>query len=115
MVVFPECSVTGYFDNEYMQGLSREKLQSAERAVAQACREHQVYAIVGMPVRDGEKLYNSAIVAGFDLDRAEEALEVIARLESMQPRPSGLDPRRIEELRRAVERAGAAEESEGSP
>jgi apolipoprotein N-acyltransferase len=62
VVVFPECSVSGYFDNDYMKALTRPQLESAERAVAEACREHQVYAIVGMPVRDGEKLYNSAIV-----------------------------------------------------
>jgi predicted amidohydrolase len=62
VVVFPECSVSGYFDNDYMQALTRRQLENAERAVALACREHQVYAIVGMPVRDGEKLYNSAIV-----------------------------------------------------
>ncbi len=62
VVVFPECSVSGYFDNDYMKAFTHRQLESAERAVAEACREHQVYAIVGMPVRDGEKLYNSAIV-----------------------------------------------------
>lgn len=62
VVVFPECSVSGYFDNEYMRALTKSQLEAAERAVADACREHEVYAIVGMPVRAGEKLYNSAIV-----------------------------------------------------
>lgn len=62
VVVFPECSVSGYFDNAYMKSLTAEQLTGAEKAVARACREHRVYAIVGLPVRDGEKLYNSAIV-----------------------------------------------------
>jgi predicted amidohydrolase len=62
VVVFPECSVSGYFDNDYMKALTRLQLEKAEQAVAEACRQHGVYAIVGMPVRDGEKLYNSAIV-----------------------------------------------------
>jgi predicted amidohydrolase len=34
----------------------------AEREIAGACREFAIYAIVGMPVREGEKLYNSAVV-----------------------------------------------------
>jgi predicted amidohydrolase len=64
VVVFPECSVTGYFEKEFMQKFTYEQLAEAERQVAEACKEHQVYAIVGMPVRDGndQKLYNSAVV-----------------------------------------------------
>lgn len=62
VVVFPECSLSGYFDNDYMKSLTRRQLEDAEQAVAAACREHHVYAIVGMPVRDDKKLYNSAIV-----------------------------------------------------
>jgi predicted amidohydrolase len=62
VVVFPECSLSGYFDNDYMKSLTREQLQDAEQQVAAACREHRVYAIVGLPIRDGGKLHNSAIV-----------------------------------------------------
>jgi len=62
VVVFPECSVTGYFDPEYMKGFTQEQLADAEQQIAQACREHRVYAIVGMPHREPGKLYNSAVV-----------------------------------------------------
>lgn len=62
VVVFPECAVTGYFDNEFMQAFTAEQLADAERQVAESCRKHEVYAIVGTPWREGEKLYNSAVV-----------------------------------------------------
>jgi predicted amidohydrolase len=61
VAVFPECSVSGYFDDSIPK-LTAEQLQAAERRLAAACREHQINAIVGMPVRDGDKLYNSAVV-----------------------------------------------------
>jgi predicted amidohydrolase len=62
VVVFPECALSGYFDDAYMKGLTYEQLAAAEAQVAEACRQHQVYAVVGAPHRDGEKLYNSALV-----------------------------------------------------
>jgi predicted amidohydrolase len=54
--------LTGYFDDEHMKSLTCEQLASAEQQVADACRQHGIYAIVGMPWRDADKLYNSAIV-----------------------------------------------------
>ncbi len=62
VAVFPECSVTGYFDNSYMKSFTTEQLAEAEHQLAEACRVNKIYAIVGMPHRDGDKLYNSAIV-----------------------------------------------------
>lgn len=62
VAVFPECSVTGYFEKEFMQAFTAEELAAAERELAEACREHNIYAILGIPVREGEKLYNSAVV-----------------------------------------------------
>ncbi|MFO1022006.1 MAG: nitrilase-related carbon-nitrogen hydrolase [Planctomycetales bacterium] len=62
VVVFPECSLSGYFDNAYMQSLNPEALADAERQVADACREHNVYALIGNPTPVEGKLYNSAIV-----------------------------------------------------
>jgi len=61
VAVFPECSVSGYFD-DYIPKLTAEQLQAAERRLAAACAELKINAIVGMPVRDGDKLYNSAVV-----------------------------------------------------
>lgn len=62
VAVFPECALTGYFDNAFMQTFSAEQLAGAERQVAEACRAREIYAIVGTPHRDGNRLYNSAVV-----------------------------------------------------
>jgi predicted amidohydrolase len=62
IVVFPECALTGYFENAFMQVLSAKELADAEQQVAKACRKLNVYAIVGTPYRDGNRLYNSAVV-----------------------------------------------------
>ncbi len=61
VVVFPECALTGYFDDAFMQSFSAEQLADVERQVAEACRAHDVYAILGTPHRDGGRLYNSAV------------------------------------------------------
>jgi len=62
VAVFPECSVTGYFDNAFMRAFTAEQLADAEAQIAEACRRLKIYAVVGMPVRTPEKLYNSAVV-----------------------------------------------------
>jgi predicted amidohydrolase len=65
VAVFPECSVSGYFD-DVMAKLTAKALGDAEARIAAACKEHGIWAVVGSPVRDGEKLYNSAIVIDAD-------------------------------------------------
>jgi len=40
VVVFPECALTGYFDDAFMKAFSAEQLAGAERQVADACRKH---------------------------------------------------------------------------
>lgn len=62
VVVFPECALTGYFDDDFMGDFSAEQLADAEQQVAQACRAHDIYAIVGMPHLEGDRLYDSAVV-----------------------------------------------------
>jgi predicted amidohydrolase len=72
VVVFPECALTGYFDNAFMKTLSVDELASAEHQVAEACRKHNVYAIIGTPCLEGARLYNSAAIInprGTILDR----------------------------------------------
>ena len=61
VAVFPECSVSGYFD-DVVRKLSAKQLADAEAKIARACKELGLWAVVGMPVRDGGKLYNSAVV-----------------------------------------------------
>jgi predicted amidohydrolase len=61
VAVFPECAVSGYF-TDYIRKLSAKDLDRAETALCRACKELSIWAIVGMPVRQGDKLYNSAVV-----------------------------------------------------
>jgi predicted amidohydrolase len=62
VVVFPECALTGYFDDEFMNAITDEQLADAEGQVAAACRQHDVYAIIGTPYREKDILFNSATV-----------------------------------------------------
>jgi predicted amidohydrolase len=61
VAVFPECALTGYFA-DLIPGLPAEQLAGAEREVARTCREAGIYAVVGTPSRDGDHLFNSAVV-----------------------------------------------------
>src|SRR5262249_11496807 len=61
VAVFPECSLTGYFDDAVTR-VTADQLADAERRVAAACKELSIHAVIGSPWRDGDKLYNSALV-----------------------------------------------------
>jgi predicted amidohydrolase len=61
VAVFPECAVSGYF-TDYIRKLSEKDLARAEAALCRACKEQGIWAVVGMPVRQAGKLYNSAVV-----------------------------------------------------
>ena len=61
VAAFPECALTGYIENVIIN-LTAEQINEAEKQVAAACRESSIYAIIGMPYRDGKKLFNSAVV-----------------------------------------------------
>lgn len=61
VVVFPECALSGYFE-DVIQRLSADELLNAEKKLADACKAAQVYAIVGTPTREKDKLLNSAVV-----------------------------------------------------
>ncbi len=87
VVVFPECSLTGYFDNDFMKHFTRKQLADAERQVADACREHAIYAIIGMPCREGEKLFNSAVV----IDPAGKVIERYHKIQLAESWPDGGD------------------------
>jgi len=61
VAVFPECALTGYYE-DLIPKFSAEQLADAEKQVAETCRKADIYAVVGMPYRDGDKLYDSAAV-----------------------------------------------------
>ncbi len=61
IAVFPECSLSGYAP-QYIPALKYEEIEAAIAEVAKACGRLQIAAVIGCPVRDGDKLYNSAII-----------------------------------------------------
>ena len=76
VAVFPECSVTGYFD-DVVKKTTAEQLATAEKAIAEMCRDLKIAAVVGMPWREKDNLFNSAIVV-------TEAGKVIERYHKVQ-------------------------------
>jgi predicted amidohydrolase len=83
VAVFPECSVTGYFD-DLIPKLTAEQLAAAEKQVAAACQEFRVAAVVGMPWRAGENLFNSAIV----IDETGKVVERYHKVQLAEKWPS---------------------------
>lgn len=61
VAVFPECALTGYFDDVVTKATS-DALANAENQIAATCKEHKIAAVIGTPFREGEKLFNSAVV-----------------------------------------------------
>src|SRR5262249_43987340 len=86
VAVFPECSVSGYF-NDYTPKLTAKQLTDAETKLCSACKDLKIRAIVGMPVRDGKKLYNSAVV----IDAAGKIRERYHKVQLAEPWPDGGD------------------------
>jgi predicted amidohydrolase len=83
VAVFPECALTGYFE-DVARATSAEWLADAERRVADACREAGIYAVVGTPFRDGEKLHNSATV----IDPSGKIIERYHKVQLAEPWPT---------------------------
>ena len=54
-----------------------------------------------------QSLYNTVVVAGFDVNRFELAIEALDAMESIDPRPSELDQGRLERLREMLQSAAA--------
>jgi predicted amidohydrolase len=84
VAVFPECALTGYFEDTVTR-TTADQLAGAEARIAAACREAGVYAVVGTPHREGGKLFNSAAV--FD-----PSGRVIERYHKVQLAESWPDP-----------------------
>jgi predicted amidohydrolase len=83
VAVFPECALTGYFEDVVTQSAA-ERLAEAERRFADACRESGIYAVVGTPHRDGDWLYNSAVV----IDPFGRIIERYHKIQLAEPWPT---------------------------
>lgn len=66
LVVFPECSLSGYCFESREEALPfAESIPGpATAAVVSACSKHDVLAVFGLLERDGGDLYNAAVLAG---------------------------------------------------
>ncbi len=60
VVVFPELAASGYTRESVKRSV--EELAAAEQRIGEACKANNVYAIVGMPSRQENRLFNSAVV-----------------------------------------------------
>lgn len=61
VVVFPECALSSYLE-EVVTNLSAAQLTAARDQVAAACREAGAYAVVGTAWREGDNLFDSALI-----------------------------------------------------
>jgi NAD+ synthase (glutamine-hydrolysing) len=65
LIVFPELSLSGYaIDDLLMQDALLAEVERQIAVLAEASEEAGVIAVVGVPVRNGDALYNCAVVLG---------------------------------------------------
>jgi NAD+ synthase (glutamine-hydrolysing) len=65
LIVFPELSLTGYaIDDLLLQGALLDESDRQVARLAAATEGTGVVAVIGAPVRDGDRLYNCAVVLG---------------------------------------------------
>ncbi len=66
IIVFPECALTGYCFSSLEESFSVAEpvFGPSSRAIATLCRELNVYTIIGLIEKDGEKYYNTVVLIG---------------------------------------------------
>ncbi|HOE10081.1 MAG TPA: carbon-nitrogen hydrolase family protein [bacterium] len=61
VAVFQECAITGY-DKDAIGKARPDQLAEAEKKIADACKQFNVYSVVGTPYPSNGTLYNTAVV-----------------------------------------------------
>lgn len=65
LIVFPELSLSGYaIDDLLMQAALLDEVERQIAVVAEAAKAAGVIAVIGAPLRNGDALYNCAVVVG---------------------------------------------------
>lgn len=65
LIVFPELSLSAYaIDDLHLQAALLEEIERQIAVVAQATADADLIAVVGAPLRNGDALYNCAVVIG---------------------------------------------------
>jgi predicted amidohydrolase len=68
LAIFPECVLTGYAFDSLAEALPHGQSipGPATDLLAAACRDHAIWTVVGMLERDGDRLFNAAVLVGPD-------------------------------------------------
>jgi 5-aminopentanamidase len=66
LVVAPEMATTGYFVSEHLESLAEPIPGPTSHALGEIARAHDVYIACGMPERDGNHFFNSAVLVAPD-------------------------------------------------
>ena len=70
LVVFPECALSGYCFDSREEAFGSSVLVSDQdeslKPIIAACRKYNIYTIVGLLERDGDRLFNAATCLGPD-------------------------------------------------
>ena len=65
LIVFPELSLSGYaIDDLHMQAALMDEVERQVDVIAEAADEAGLVAVVGAPIRNGDALFNCAVVLG---------------------------------------------------
>jgi hypothetical protein len=90
-------------------GISYRGLREFDRALEQFSRAQRV------DPRHWQSLFNTAVVAAFDVGRFDLADQALRAIAAIQPPPAELGPERLEQLARAVEQARTRSNSGAAP
>jgi predicted amidohydrolase len=68
LAVFPECALTGYVIQSRKEalGVAETVPGPITRRIVQACQDLQIFTVAGLLERDGDGLYNTAVLIGPD-------------------------------------------------
>ncbi|RKX35672.1 MAG: hypothetical protein DRP71_02700 [Verrucomicrobia bacterium] len=86
VVVFPECALTGYYD-EVAEAVTEEALRGAEKEIAETCRESGVGAVVGTAWWQDGEVFNTALI----INSEGEVVERYHKIQLAEDWPKGGD------------------------
>jgi predicted amidohydrolase len=86
VVVFPECALTGYYD-EVAEAVTEEALRRAEEEIAETCREAGIAAVVGTAWWQDGEIFNTALI----INPEGEVIERYHKVQLAEDWPKGGD------------------------
>jgi tetratricopeptide (TPR) repeat protein len=86
-------------------GVCYRGMREYDRALEQFAAAHHA------DPRHWQSLFNTVVVAVFDVGRLDLAQQALASIEAIDPPPAGLDRAQLDQLRQALEQAAARAET----